>query len=115
MPYLQVLVLENVRFYKEETKNDAEFAKKVHCFASGFFGLSSFSGDHSSQIPRVQGMLLPSQTICFSWQNPCMGSLSSGNELAIVHLSAVMLVSTLSGHSKDLLLVVNAWLWHGAD
>ena len=27
--WLQVLVLENVRFYKEETKNDAEFAKKV--------------------------------------------------------------------------------------
>lgn len=26
---MQVLVLENVRFYKEETKNDAEFAKKV--------------------------------------------------------------------------------------
>jgi hypothetical protein len=26
---LQVLVLENVRFYKEETKNDPEFAKKV--------------------------------------------------------------------------------------
>ncbi len=26
---LQVLILENVRFYKEETKNDPEFAKKV--------------------------------------------------------------------------------------
>jgi len=26
---MQVLVLENVRFYKEETKNDPEFAKKV--------------------------------------------------------------------------------------
>jgi hypothetical protein len=26
---LQLLLLENVRFYKEETKNDAEFAKKV--------------------------------------------------------------------------------------
>ena len=25
----QVLVLENVRFYKEETKNDPEFSKKV--------------------------------------------------------------------------------------
>ena len=27
--HLQVLILENVRFYKEETKNDPEFAKKV--------------------------------------------------------------------------------------
>jgi 3-phosphoglycerate kinase len=26
---LQLLLLENVRFYKEEEKNDAEFAKKV--------------------------------------------------------------------------------------
>ena len=31
---LQVLILENVRFYKEETKNDPGFAEKVqhlHC------------------------------------------------------------------------------------
>ena len=27
---LQVLVLENVRFYKEETKNDPGFAEKVY-------------------------------------------------------------------------------------
>ena len=27
----QVLLLENVRFYKEEEKNDIEFAKKVRC------------------------------------------------------------------------------------
>ena len=26
---MQLLVLDNVRFYKEETKNDPEFAKKV--------------------------------------------------------------------------------------
>ena len=26
---MQVLLLENVRFYKEEEKNDVEFAKKV--------------------------------------------------------------------------------------
>lgn len=26
---MQLLLLENVRFYKEEEKNDAEFAKKV--------------------------------------------------------------------------------------
>lgn len=29
--FLQLLLLENVRFYKEEEKNDAEFAKKVRC------------------------------------------------------------------------------------
>lgn len=28
-PLLQVLLLENVRFYPEEEKNDAEFAKKL--------------------------------------------------------------------------------------
>ncbi len=28
----QLLLLENVRFYKEEEKNDAEFAKKVRCY-----------------------------------------------------------------------------------
>ncbi len=32
---LQLLVLENVRFYKEETKNDAEFAKKVRVLGLG--------------------------------------------------------------------------------
>lgn len=31
---LQLLLLENVRFYKEEEKNDAEFAKKVSSMAS---------------------------------------------------------------------------------
>ena len=30
---LQVLVLENVRFHKEETKNDPEFAKQVAAHA----------------------------------------------------------------------------------
>ena len=29
LPCTQVLVLENVRFYKEETKNDPGFAEKV--------------------------------------------------------------------------------------
>ena len=29
---MQVLVLENVRFHKEETKNEPEFAKKVSCW-----------------------------------------------------------------------------------
>jgi 3-phosphoglycerate kinase len=29
---VQLLLLENVRFYKEEEKNDAEFAKKVRFF-----------------------------------------------------------------------------------
>ena len=37
---LQVLVLENVRFYKEETKNDAEFAKKVSAAALDLLLLS---------------------------------------------------------------------------
>ncbi len=29
MVHAQLLLLENVRFYKEEEKNDIEFAKKV--------------------------------------------------------------------------------------
>ncbi len=33
---MQVLVLENVRFYKEETKNDVEFAKKLAANADVF-------------------------------------------------------------------------------
>jgi phosphoglycerate kinase len=33
---VQVLVLENVRFYKEETKNDVEFAKKLAANADLF-------------------------------------------------------------------------------
>ena len=34
--HVQVLVLENVRFYKEETKNDVEFAKKLAANADLF-------------------------------------------------------------------------------
>ncbi len=35
-PSSQVLVLENVRFYKEETKNDIDFAKKLAANADLF-------------------------------------------------------------------------------
>lgn len=33
--FLQILVLENVRFYKEETKNDSGFAQKVVLLRKG--------------------------------------------------------------------------------
>lgn len=37
---MQVLVLENVRFYKEETKNDPGFAEKV-CRYRSFWSLAT--------------------------------------------------------------------------
>ncbi len=38
VPVLQLLLLENVRFYKEEEKNDPEFAKKVRLRCRGTDG-----------------------------------------------------------------------------
>ena len=37
---LQVLLLENVRFHKQEEKNDPEFAQQVHLLPPALFAFS---------------------------------------------------------------------------
>ena len=56
---LQVLVLENVRFYKEETKNDPGFAEKVHhcALADNNLVSDSYDSNVSQQQPLFDSCL----------------------------------------------------------
>jgi hypothetical protein len=60
---LQLLLLENVRFYKEEEKNVAEFAQKVRlplaaarCRASACLHVSSWASGGWSGLACIDGM-----------------------------------------------------------
>lgn len=75
LPNGGVLLLENVRFYKEEEKNDPEFAKKLASLADLYvndaFGTAhrahaSTEGVTKFLKPSVAGFLLQ-KVIIFSW------------------------------------------------
>ena len=68
LPWLQVLVLENVRFYKEETKNDPGYAEKLAAnadlYVNDAFGTAhrahaSTEGEEDAHPHVHQGLFTP--------------------------------------------------------
>jgi phosphoglycerate kinase len=70
----EVLILENLRFHKQETKNDPEFAKQLAAHADYYIN-DAFSCSHRSHasitgvtefIPSYAGLLLEKEVECLS-------------------------------------------------
>lgn len=66
--FVQVLVLENVRFYKEETKNDVEFAKKLAAnadlFVNDAFGTAHRAHASTEGVTRYLRPSAGDETLC---------------------------------------------------
>ena len=100
-----VLLLENVRFYKEEEKNDPEFAKKLASVADLYvndaFGTAhrahaSTEGVTKYLKPAVAGFLM--QKVCVKVKiNPCLVFL----DLNVLHCRESVLFSFLKSQAAD--------------
>jgi phosphoglycerate kinase len=97
----EIILLENIRFYPEETENDLEFAKKLACCADIFVN-DAFGTAHrahastvgvTAYLPSVAGFLLEKEidTLTNLVQNPAkpfiavLGGNKVGDKLGVIH------------------------------
>ena len=113
----KIVLLENIRFYKEEEKNDMKFVKKISSFADVFINecFSCCHRNHSSiagipsYLPSFPGKLLEEEIL--NLKNLILSS-STGNNIAVLggaKISTKLKIIDFYAKNYSKLLLVVLW------